>query len=148
MHELMKILEESCEFAHEELKELMKKLKSANTVNPSDIQMFDYLTHSIKSIKTVMSMIEYDDRGDSQYSGSRYYKASHMPMYSGDNYSRDNYSRDGYSMENYSGRMYSRDGEKSNAVRSLEGMMRNARNEQDAMLIRDAINSINRIKEY
>lgn len=143
MHELMKTLEESCEFAHEELKELMKKLKSANTVSPSDIQMFDYLTHSIKSIKTVMSMIEYDDRGDSQYSGSRYYKAPYMPMYSG-----DNYSRDGYSMENYSGRMYSRDGEKASAVRSLEGMMRNVRNEQDAMLIRDAINSINRIKEY
>lgn len=143
MHELIKTLEEACEFAHEELKELMKKLKGASTVNPSDIQMFDHLTHSIKSIKTVISMLEYDNRGDSQYSGSRYYKESHMPMYSG-----DNYSRDGYSMENYSGRMYSRDGEKSNAVRSLEGMMRNARNEQDAMAIRDAINLVNRIKEY
>lgn len=148
MHELIKTLEDACEFAHEELKELMKKLKGTNTVNPSDIQMFDHLTHSIKSIKTVISMLEYDSRGDSQYSGSRYYKEPHIPMYSGDNYSRDNYSRDGYSMENYSGRMYSRDGEKSSAVRSLEGMMRNARNEQDAMAIRDAINLVNRIKEY
>lgn len=167
MHDIIKTLEEACEWAHEELKELMKKLKNANTVNPSDVQMFDYLTHSIKSVKTTIAMIESKEKDEmyggysgntnmnSGYSGSSWYVEPAMGpnMYSGYSGARNqggnqggNYSGN-YSMMGYSGRRgYSGDGEKQDATRVLEGMMRTASNDQQAMAIREAIEAVNRIR--
>lgn len=166
MHEIIKTLEEACEWAHEELKELMKKLNSANTVNPSDVQMFDYLTHSIKSIKTTIAMVEGKEKEEmrgysgnmgmnSGYSGTSWYVEPVMNpnMYSGYSGARNqggnqggNYSGN-YPMMNYSGRRgYSGDGEKQDATRVLEGMMRTASNDQQAMAIREAIEAVNRIR--
>lgn len=57
-----------------------------------------------------------------------------------------NYSGN-YPMMNYSGRRgYSGDGEKQDATRVLEGMMRTASNDQQAMAIREAIEAVNRIR--
>lgn len=168
MHEVIKTLEEACEWAHEELKELMKKLKNANTVNPSDVQMFDYLTHSIKSVKSTIAMIEGKEKEEmrgysgnnmsmnSGYSGTSWYVEPMMGpnMYSGysgagnqgGNQGGGNYSGN-YPMTNYSGRRgYSGDGEKQDATRVLEGMMRTASNDQQAMAIREAIEAVNRIR--
>ena len=92
---------------------------------------------------------------NSGYSGNSWYVEPVMGpnMYSGYSGARNqggnqggNYSGN-YPMMNYSGRRgYSGDGEKQDATRVLESMMRTASNDQQAMAIREAIEAVNRIR--
>ena len=92
---------------------------------------------------------------NSGYSGNSWYVEPVMGpnMYSGYSGARNqggnqggNYSGN-YPMMNYSGRRgYSGDGEKQDVTRALEGMMRTASNDQQAMAIREAIEAVNRIR--
>lgn len=157
MHEIIDILEESCKITERELSDLNKKIMDANAVSPVDVEMLDKLTHTLKSVKTTMAMIEAVEEREngSRYSGARYSMGNGGGGYSngysnarGGNYSGE-YSGANYSGEYSSARRsrYSRDGEKEEMVRKLEGMMRNARNEQEAMSIRETIEAVRR-SEY
>lgn len=128
--------------------ELDKQAQKGKVGSTSDLQIIDWLTHSIKSIDTIMAM-EDAGYGDDGYSGARgrYATRDSMGRYSrNDGYSRD-YRDDGYSREyrdDYSrndGMSY-RDGRYSYAegkdeiMRKMREMMDSAPNEQEREKIR------------
>lgn len=161
MHEIKEILEESCEIVEKELKDVNKKLSASSSKNPSDIDMLDKLTHSLKSIKTTMAMIDAAEEEEySGYSGRRYTMPS--MNYSG---RRGGYSGEysgaqggGQSGASYGGEYsgargrrggYSRDGINEDIIGKLESKLRNARNEREAMAIRETIEILNnQMSEY
>ena len=145
MHKIEEILENYCERIEKELKDLYTKISKSDTLSAQDLDTMDKLLHALKSNKTVWAMVEYDERDDDSsknsnngYSGNKYY-----------NESRYRYD-DGYSgrrgiPNSGGGRGYSRDGERDEIVRKLEDMMRRVRNEDEAMAIRDAIDTVSRM---
>lgn len=110
MEEKIKTLYELCETISRELEDANDKIRKAGgKISAGDVDYIDKLTHSLKSIKTTIAMMESEE-DDGGYSG-RY-----MPMYGGGmsyerggSYARgrgSNARRD--SMGRYSGRGYSR----------------------------------------
>ena len=127
--DLYKDLEEICERLSKELKKANEKL-NGREMTAADTAYMDQLLHSLKSVKTVMAMMdsENDDEGRS-YEGRSYRGSSgrsgrrrdSMGRYSGD-YNGMRY------MGNYSGRRgYSRDDE---MISNLREMMEDAPDEQ------------------
>lgn len=139
MHKTIEILEKYCDRVDKELGELYTKISKSETLPPVDLESMDKLLHSLKSIKTVMAMLEYDERGDEGYSGKYYSDPVYTKRYSNDGgYSGNRYNR---SMS----RGYSRDSERSDMIRKLEDMMGRVRSEDEAMAIRDALDVVNRM---
>lgn len=105
-------LKHICEILENELANVNKKLdKSDGVLSGDDISYIDKLTHSIKSIKTTIAMM---DRGESGY---------YMPMYGRSYGDHESYRRD--SMGRYSrGDSYG-----DNAVEELRDLMAKAPNE-------------------
>ena len=127
--DLYKDLEEICERLSKELKKANEKL-NGREMTAADTAYMDQLLHSLKSVKTVMAMMdaETEDEGRS-YEGRSYRGSSGrsgrrrdaMGRYSGD-YNGMRY------MNNYSGRRgYSRDDE---MISNLREMMEDAPDEQ------------------
>lgn len=147
MHKLDDVLDKYCERITKELGDLYTKISKSETLSAQDLDVMDKLLHSIKSNKAVIAMIEYDDgQGEDEgYSG----KGNSGNGYSGKRYYNEQRRYDdGYSGRRSipisgNGRMYSRDSERDDVVRKLESMMRNARTEDEAMAIRDAIDTVN-----
>lgn len=144
-----KELYELCETIKDEIAEANKKIKNAGgKLSAGDVEYIDKLTHSLKSIKAVMAMMEDEDSGEysgrmsyardgrsgRSYRGGSYRYDDGM-MYSGEggSYARDgrgrgsNARRD--SMGRYSSRMdgYSRTGD---VVQSLREVMEDAPDER------------------
>ena len=132
MHKIEEILENYCERIEKELRDLYTKISKSDTLSAQDLDTMDKLLHALKSNKTVYAMVEYDERDDD--SSRR---------------SDDGYSGMKYSYRNVPSpvgrRSYSRDSERDEIVRKLEDMMRRVRNEDEAMAIRDAIDTVNRM---
>lgn len=86
----------------EKLVKELEELSSKGEMSMGSLDAIDKLTHSIKSIDTILAMKGYS--GD-RYSYDNSYKRDSMGRYSRydgsyDGYSRrDNYSRDGYSRD-------------------------------------------------
>ena len=125
----------------EELRDMLCKELEAITdrgeLSAGSLDIVDKLTHSIKSIDTILAMenyddysndeMYYDDRSEARGRG-RNAKRDSMGRYSRDRYSRDRYSRDGYSMDDYSmDDGYSMDGDFQS---ELEQLMNDAPNDQ------------------
>ena len=117
----MKMLDElkhMCEILEDELSNVNKKVdKSGGTLSGDDISYIDKLSHSIKSIKTTIAMIEAES--DGSYAGGSYadgYGGSYR-MNSYARGRRGNVRRD--SMGRYSSRGYSRDQEMITELREL-----------------------------
>jgi hypothetical protein len=155
-----KELYELCETIKEEIGEANEKIKKAGgKLSGSDVEYIDKLTHSLKSIKAVMAMME--DEGDDEYSGASYarggrggrsyrggsyrgssYDDGMMTGGEGGSYARDgrgrgsNARRD--SMGRYSSRMdgYSRHGD---VVESLREVMEEAPDDRTRMEIQRLI---------
>lgn len=124
MHDKIKTLYELCETISRELEDANEKIRNAGgKVSAGDVDYIDKLTHSLKSIKTTIAMMESEDEG---------YSNRYMPMYGmsynrGGSYARgSNARRD--SMGRYS-RGYSRNDGYSYAdgidelVTEMRGMM-------------------------
>ena len=127
-------LHELCETIKEAIGEANEKIRKAGgSLSAGDVEYIDKLTHSLKSIKAVMAMMEDEDgeysnadgmsnRGG-RYSG-RYNDGMHS-VYRGGSYARgrgSNARRD--SMGRYSSRGYSRaEGAMAEIVEELKGMM-------------------------
>ena len=127
-------LHELCETIKEAIGEANEKIKKAGgSLSAGDVEYIDKLTHSLKSIKAVMAMMEDEDGGEysgadgSSYRGgySRRYDDGMHPIYRGGSYARgrgSNARRD--SMGRYSSRGYSRaEGDMAEIVEELKGMM-------------------------
>lgn len=122
-------MEELREMLCEELDKITKK----GELSAGSLDVIDKLTHSIKSIDTIIAM---EDAG---YSGGGYSYArgrgSNARRDSMGRYSSDNYSmRDGRSGER--GRNYSYDDEMNNLREQLEDMERMAKDEESKRMIR------------
>lgn len=117
----MNDLHELCEIVSREIGEANEKIQSAGgKLTAGDVDYIDKLTHTLKSVKAVIAMM--DDEGYSGDDGMAYRGRSYGDrMYRGRSYAR---RRDG--MGRYSGR-YSRDG---NLVDQLHALMQDAPNEQ------------------
>jgi len=97
---LEKELEKICESLTHELTKANSKLERSNgDINPGMLEYIDKLTHSIKSVKSVME------------SGNSYRGGSYRGSYDG--------SYDYENSRNYSGRRYSRNTEMVSKLRSL-----------------------------
>ena len=145
MHKSIELLEKYCERIEKELHDLYKKVEKSETMPPTDLDIMDKLLHSMKSVKTVLAMLEYqDDDEDDGYSGRYYSEPTYARRYSGRGYS----GRDNYGGGDYSGRRmnrgYSRDSEKSDMIRKLEDMMNRVRTEDEAIAIQDTLNMLNK----
>lgn len=72
MHDIMEELYDLCETLEKDLAKTNEKLRMAGgELSGSDLEYIQKLTHSLKSIKTTMAMIEADD-GYSREGGSSY----------------------------------------------------------------------------
>lgn len=146
-----KELYELCETIKEEISEANEKIKKAGgKLSAGDVEYIDKLTHSLKSIKAVMAMMEDEDgdemsqrysgvyrRGRSYRGGS--YDDGMMMDGTGRSYARgrgSNARRD--SMGRYSSRMdgYSRHGD---VVESLREVMEEAPDDRTRMEIQRLI---------
>lgn len=107
-----KELHELCETIKEEIAEANKKIKNAGgKLSAGDVEYIDKLTHSLKSIKAVLSMMEDDE--EDEYS-SRYPMSYRGRSYRGRSYRSDD------EMTGEGGRSYAR-GRGSNARRDSMG---------------------------
>ena len=104
-------LKHICEILENELANVNKKLdKSDGVLSGDDISYIDKLTHSIKSIKTTIAMMEAEEGESGRYS---------MPHYGGYNYG-GSYRRGRDSMGRYTSRRgYSYDDGMIEELRSL-----------------------------
>ena len=108
MEEKIETLYDLCETIQKSLKEATEKIHAAgNKLGVGDLDYLDKLTHTLKSIKTTIAMMESEDGGEG-YSG-RYYSpmrgGSYMGRSYGNSYARrrdsmGRYTRDGYSYGN------------------------------------------------
>ena len=133
---LIELLEKYCERIEKELEDEYKKIEKLNPLPIAELDVIDKLLHSLKSVKTVLAKLEYDDDEDDRYSGKypkRFTNDSHG--YSG---------RDDYGTRRLS-RSYSRDSEKNDMVRKLEDMMNRVRSDEEAMAIQDTLAIVNRM---
>lgn len=131
----MKGMEELKEMLCDELDEITEKGK----ITAGDLDAIDKLTHSIKSLETIMAMSEYSNDGGSYDGGSYAQRRDSMGRYSRDNYSRGRNSR------GYSRRGYSRDGYsygKEDMIEELEGLMDSAESEKEREAIRRCIDQM------
>lgn len=137
MHEMYELKEMLCD----ELEKITKK----GELSAGSLDAIDKLTHSIKSIETIMAMdgysndghyigdMSYDDRG-SQRGGSYAQRRDSMGRYSRDgSYARNN-RRGGYS----------RDEEMEGLKGELHEMLRDARSEEQKQMIREWIKQVER----
>lgn len=122
-----KELYELCETIKEEIGEANEKIKKAGgKLSGSDVEYIDKLTHSLKSIKAVMAMME--DDGENEYSGASYARGGRGGSYRGGSYRGGSYRGgssydDGMMMTGGEGGSYARNGRGrgSNARRDSMG---------------------------
>lgn len=121
-------LKHICEILENELANVNKKLdKSEGVLSGDDISYIDKLTHSIKSIKTTIAMVEAEDGGESgrYMPGYGMYRNSYNGSYNGGN----SYRRGRDSMGRYTSRRggYSYD---DGMIEELRSLMENAPDER------------------
>lgn len=102
-------LYELCETISKEIGDANEKIRSAGKLSAGDVDYIDKLTHTLKSVKSVIAMTdgEYSNGMDGNY------------RYSG----RGSYARNRDSMGRYSNRGYSRN---ADLVDQLHAMMQDA----------------------
>ena len=134
MEEKLKTLHEMCETISREIEEANEKIRKAGgKLSAGDVDYIDKLTHTLKSIKTTIAMMEADDDG---------YSERYMPFYGGMSYAGGgrggNRGGNSYRGNSYAGRRnarrdsmgrYSRDGysyaedEMMDIIDDIRGMM-------------------------
>lgn len=112
----------------DELQEFAKK----GELSAGDLEAVDKLTHSIKSLVTIIAMEDGGYSNDGYEGGSSY---GYNRGYSG----RRNANRD--SMGRYSGRRYSRDEAKDEVIRHMEKLMGDMSG-KDREIVQDAVNQL------
>jgi len=124
MHAYHELKEMLCD----ELEEIVKK----GNLSASNLDIVDKLTHSIKSIVTIMAMDEgdYSNDGNSGYSGRRSRTTGRY------------YDGEGSNDSGYSVRRYSRGGDRSEMMHKLEVLADEASSQEEREVIRNAISKM------
>lgn len=155
--ELINDLYDLKEIIGHKIADAKKKLQKANgTMDVSDIEIIDKLTHTMKSLVSTCVMLEAEeDSGYSKYAGPVYHPdttygyAGRRGERRDDGYSREGrdgysgnnggYSRNGYSRENRNGYGYSRTGDMTEQLRQ---MMDDAPDEMTRMEIKKLVDKM------
>lgn len=114
----------------------LKNIAEEGKLTAGNLDAIDKITHSIKSLVTIMAMEEggYSQEGNSNgYSGRR----DSMGRYADNGNSYRSYD-DG----NYSCRRYSRDEGKSQMVSQLEDLMQQAQSQQEREVMQQALSRL------
>lgn len=138
---LLNDLHELCEKLTMKLNEVNSRLKQAGSeINSDDLGIIDKLTHSLKSIKTIMAMEEYSD----EYSGDGGWNYNRPYMTSGNYYGNSGARRMRDSMGRYTSREngYSRDASRKRMVDKLSSLMDDTMSDNERMAIEDCIRKI------
>lgn len=121
--------------AYYDLKDMLcrelEQVANKGELSAGELDVVDKLTHSIKSIATIMAMEDSGYSNDDMQSGNSYARKRD----SRGRYSRDYYSRDGRSMG------YSRD-DKARMIEQLEDMMQDAKSDMEREALRNCINQM------
>lgn len=145
MHEMYKLKDMLCE----ELDKITKK----GELSAGSLDAVDKLTHSIKSIDTIIAMDEYSEDDGMSYEGS-YARGGRDGNRGGGNrgnsYARGRrrdsmgrYSRnDGYRYSYGNVGDYSREAEMDNLKMELQGLLEEAENEEERKMIRKWIKQV------
>ena len=135
-------LKHICEILENELANVNKKLdKSDGVLSGDDISYIDKLTHSIKSIKTTIAMMEAEDGESGRYMPGMYRYSYGMD----DSYNRgDSYRRGRDSMGRYTSRRggYSYD---DGMIEELRSLMENAPDERTKSEFRQFISKMEKM---
>lgn len=122
------------DFYYDLKKMLCKELEEVSRqkeLSAGDLEVVDKLTHSIKSLVTIMAMEEGGYSYNDGYSGTR--RRDSMGRYA----DSGRYYDDGYS-----GRRYSRDEGKSYMLRQFEKLMGDATTQEEHEVLQSAINRL------
>lgn len=128
MHELYDNLNELCEMVEKDLTKTNEKLRmSGGEMSGSDLEYVDKLTHTLKSIKTTMAML--DSEGEESYysrrgGGSSYYREGGQGGSRGGQGGQSSYYREGGQGGQSS---YYREGQGGGGSSYARGRGRNAR---------------------
>ena len=115
----------------------LKNIAEEGKLTAGNLDAIDKITHSIKSLVTIMAMEEggYSQEGNSNgYSGRR----DSMGRYADNGNSYRSYDDGG----GYSGRRYSRDEGKSQMVSHLESLMGQAQSQQEREVMQQALDRL------
>lgn len=134
-------LEELCEIVDNSISKAIEKLRrSDGELSAGDAEYIDYLTHTLKSIKGVLAMAEYDDEYSNRYDGGNSYQRGRRGNVRRDSMGR--YSRDGgydggssYARGGHGGRGYSRDDAMEEMREQLEEMESMAKDEKTRQMV-------------
>ena len=143
MHEMYKLKDMLCE----ELEKITKK----GELSAGSLDAVDKLTHSIKSIDTIIAMDEYSEDDGMSYEGS-YARGGRGGNRGGGNRGNSNargqrrdsmgrYSRNSY-RDSYGNGGYSREEEMDNLKMELQGLLEEAENEEERKMIRKWIKQV------
>lgn len=134
MHEMYELKEMLCD----ELEKITKK----GELSAGSLDAIDKLTHSIKSIETIMAMDGYS--GDGSYMGDEYSYTRGGGSYAQRRDSMGRYSRDGSYARGDRRGGYSRDDEMEELKADLHEMLRGAQSEEQKQMIRKWIKQVDR----
>lgn len=136
MHEMYKLKDMLCE----ELEKITKK----GELSAGSLDAVDKLTHSIKSIDTIIAMEEYSEDDGMTYEGSyaRGGRGGNRGNSNARGQKRDSMGR--YSRNSYRGSYdgYSREEEMDNLKMELQGLLEDAESEEERKMIRKWIKQV------
>ena len=121
MDKKLDTLYDLCETVSKELESANEKINGAGgELSAGDLEYLDKLTHTMKSLKTTIAMIETEDGHSGYYMGGRYYYDNDMPMEGRNGRSNARGGRGSYA------RGYSRDDAKEDFIEEIEELMEKA----------------------
>lgn len=128
-------------YEYEELKEMLKKelkeISKKGELSAGSLDTVDKLTHSLKSIETIMAMDKHSNRSSYNSYDNSYARRGR----DGDGDGR--YSEDRYSNASYaSSYEYSREGNSRDMKRKLEAMLDEPINERTRMAVLECLEKI------
>lgn len=125
-----------------ELDEVTRK----GELSPGSLDIVDKLTHSIKSLETIIAMNEAQEGRSFDDGTSGYHPYMHGGRpYEGRSYESDNMMRSGRRGRDSMGRYASRDDERDKMVMELEDLMHTAKDEETKMKFKRFIDDMRRM---
>ena len=128
MDKKLDTLYDLCETVSKELESANEKINGAGgELSAGDLEYLDKLTHTMKSLKTTIAMIEAEDGHSGYYMGGRYYYDNDMSMEGRGGRSNARGGRGGsYARRGSYARGYSRDDAKEDFIEEIEELMEKA----------------------
>ena len=122
----------------------LDEIAAKGELTAGSLDTIDKLTHSIKSLGTIMAMEGHSNEGS--YEGS-YEGSNRGGSYARGRSYRGSYARRRDSMGRFSrGRGYSMDDQKEHIVEQLEGLMQETQDSNTRMAIEEAVMRLNEMK--